>query len=199
MIKIRNAANSNLDAIMKTEKSSFIPQIRENNKVFAERIKNFSEFFPIFYGEENPESEIGSLRVEFFERIPEFASEIKLWHIPRRRENLIFNENLKAGDFSICFYASSFCVVPENREKGIGGKRWKLAINYFENDARFVNRFKNKGFLPLANENWRAAILIHKKSGFETTKTFENFFPRRKKFSNGILTKKSAGGRSNEI
>lgn len=154
-VTLRLANSSDIDDIMKIEESSFIPQIQEDKDVFLKRIKLCPSLFLIFQLEDDNKSVIGYLSAEYMDKIPESAEELKLGHTP----------SSKKGRF---IYISSFALLPQFRQNGLGKNLWNQAIHYFGDD---------KDFLLLVNDEWKGARHIYEKSGFSLFKTFKDFFP----------------------
>ena len=170
---LRTATLSDLDAIMRIEEASFIPEIQEDREVFKKRIEVCPSCFLVF----EFEGRVGGyLSAEFMDHIPLAADELKLGHFPAPAEsNDVKNQFI---------YISSFALLPEFRGGGNGRKMWNEALKYFR------NKFSPTGFLLLVNELWGGAKHIYSESGFETISIFENFFPcDGEGFSNGILMK----------
>lgn len=152
---LRQANSSDIDAIMKVEKNSFIAQIQENRDVFLKRIMICPSLFLLFQKEDENHTVIGYLSAEYMNKIPESPEELKLGHVP----------STEKGKF---IYISSFAILPEFRQIGLGKKLWNQAIKYFGDE---------KDYLLLVNEEWNGAMHIYEESGFILYKTFPDFFP----------------------
>jgi len=174
---IRLAKAEDIDAIMKIEFSSFIPQIQEEEGVFKTRIRECPELFLI--AEENNEV-FGYLSAEFMDKAPETADELALGHSPKT------SAKVKANSAESIIYISSFAILPEKRGNGTGKKFWNEAMEYLRKAGN------NPAFFLLVNELWKGARKIYESNGFEYVKTFPDFFPTEKSdsFSDGILMKK---------
>jgi len=178
---IRKAELSDLKSIMTIEMASFIPEIREDESVFKQRILRCPDLFLVFEEKKVKEGQTffntaGYLSAEIMNHIPKKADELKLGHIPADIGNKI-----EKGDRPFV-YISSFALLPEYRGEGNGKKIWNDSLEYFK------ERIQPEGFLLLVNELWAGARHIYEKSGFSTVNSFENFFPSEDgQFSNGIL------------
>lgn len=174
---IRLAKTDDIEAIMRIEKSSFIPQIQEKQTVFEKRIKECPELFLV--AEENDEV-YGYLCAEFMEKAPETADELALGHKPKTAADV------KASMSDLIVYISSFAILPEKRGNGTGKKFWNDSIEYLTKAGN------NPAFYLLVNDLWKGARKIYENNGFIYVKTFSNFFPTESSgYSDGILMKKN--------
>ena len=183
-MRLRKALISDLDDIMQVEKSSFILPIQEDRAVFEERIRLCPDLFLVFEddGAGSGEKVLGYLSAEIMEKIPETRGELKLGHkpIPVKKSSIL---NSKSSPY---IYISSFALLPQARGGGFGKKMWNMSLAYFQEN------FPTCNFLLLVNEVWQGAKHIYQTSGFETLRTFTDFFPTEStSFTAGILMVKN--------
>ena len=159
---LRKASQPDIKEIMKIEKDSFLPEIREKEELFLERICVFPEGFFVFEEEETGHL-AGYFSSELWETVPDF-NEFSVGHSIKK----IHSDNGKI------LYISSFALMESFRGKGNGTKFFNAAIKELESD-----------FLPekevlMVNEDWKGARHIYEKSGFMEISRIENaFFPSR--------------------
>ena len=163
------AEEKDIEEIMKIEEACFIPSIQETKAVFLSRMRKNT--FLLFIDEN--ENIAGYISAEFIEKIPSKKEEIALNHLPAEKN-------------SPYIYISSFAIHPSYQGSGLGKIFWKMACEEF---------FKIPGvetLVLLVNSEWKGALHIYEKSGFETISVFEDFFPCEDgKFSDGILMAKN--------
>ncbi len=171
---LRLATLFDIDAIMKIESLSFIPQIQEERDVFISRIKLCPNLFLVFE-EKSSQKVVGYLSAEYMQKIPQSKNDICLGHIP--------NINLENSKNYI--YISSFALLPEYRGGGNGKQLFAQSLEWFKKSENI------ESFLLLVNEKWHGAKHIYETLGFETINVFENFFPNESGnlTENGLLMK----------
>lgn len=154
MISLRQAKLSDIPLIMKIEKLAFIPEIQEIESVFENRIKLCSQLFLIILVDNNP---AGYLCAERFDEIPRDFQALRIGHEPKDSKGTVI-------------YVSSFAILPDFRNKGVGKSSWNLCIDYLSKlpDA--------KTLLLHVNENWNGAYHIYKSSGFTEIKRLHDFY-----------------------
>lgn len=159
---LRKACFSDIEKIMAIENNSFIPEIREKEELFIERICVFPEGFFVVEEEETGHL-AGYFSSELWETIPDF-NEFSVGHSIKK----IHSANGKI------LYISSFALLENFRGKGNGTKLFNAAIKELESN-----------FLPekevlMVNEDWKGARHIYEKSGFmEFCRIEKAFFPSR--------------------
>lgn len=156
-MQIRKAVPSDIDGIMKIETVSFAKEIQESKNIFLERIKSCTNCFLVF---ENQNEIFGYISAERWNEIPKDKNSYALGHSVK--------SHCQKGDF---LYISSFAILPNQRGTGLGNEFFKKAINYL-----LLENTDIKKIVLLVNENWKSAIRIYKKNGFEKILVFDNFF-----------------------
>ncbi len=159
MLFIKNAEKSDISDIMRIERASFIPEIQEDERVFAERIEIFPEGFLLLYDDEN-HSAAGYFCSELWKTVPDH-SDFAVGHSIKK---------LHAGGGKI-LYISSFAILPEFRGRGIASDFFKRSL------FRMREKFMVESEVLLVNENWLGARHIYWKSGFMETGRVRNAFP----------------------
>ena len=170
-LKIRRAFMDDIDAIMKVEESSFAEGIREERKVFLERIRNCPGKFLVYLNAEGTVS--GYICAETLSEMPKTQEQICLGHAPQNCD----------GDI---LYVSSFALLPAYRGRGNGSLLWDASIDYFMATGNY------KKICLLVNADWTGAKRIYEKSGFALVRTFSNFFETDGKKSDGLLMERKA-------
>lgn len=178
---LQNAKFSDIKSIMKIERSSFLPNIQEEEKVFLERIKVFPKGFLLFYNDDlqsfsqsatssqnvaktlpfsQSSRPLGYFSTELWEKVPpqqdfSVGHDIKKLHSPSGK----------------ILYISSFALLPEARGKGNGFLFFNESLRHLE------KRFSLEREVLLVNEKWQGAKHIYEKSGFIETQKIVGAFP----------------------
>ena len=176
MFILRQAEVSDLDAIMRIEKDSFITAIMECSEVFERRLNVFPEGFIIFEDSKNRRS-AGYICTELWDCIPNDKDFFTVGHDIKK----LHNANGSA------LYISSFALLKEFRGAGNGKMLFGAALNFFK------QKFNMESALLMVNEEWNAARRIYESYGFCKYMVFESTFPAASGsgFSCGIIMKKS--------
>lgn len=170
-MNLRFAKLQDLDSIMKIEEESFVPGIREQSTVFAERIQTFCKGFVLF--ESSCGNPAGYFCSEKWNQIPLNDDFFKLGHSAAKT-------HCKNGSV---LYITSFALLPEFRGKKNGSKMFEESLNLIlsEKDNSSVQTL-----LLLVNEEWNGAFHIYRKNGFTEIRRVNGVFPERA----GIIMKK---------
>lgn len=187
IMKIQNAKLSDIKSIMKIERSSFLPNIQEEEKVFLERIKVFPEGFLLFYNDDLQsfsQSSVGSQSATSSQNVAKtlpflqssrplgyFSTE--LWEKVPSNEDFAVGHDIKKlhSPSGKILYISSFALLPEARGKGNGFLLFNESLRYLE------KRFSLEREVLLVNEKWQGAKHIYEKSGFIETQEIVGAFP----------------------
>ena len=172
-----------IPAIMAVEHNAFIPEIQEKQKVFEERLSLFPEGFFVLQDTSDEvvlrnkkALTVGYICTEIWGGIggDDFFS---LGHSPKKTHR---------SDGTV-LYVSSIAILSAYRGKGEGE-------HFFRESVRSIC-----GALPqiqtivlLVCEDWKGARRIYEKSGFESLRRLEGFFPSLQSQSgraDGILMK----------
>lgn len=172
-MKIRTANLFDIDSIMLIENSSFVPQVREERRVFLQRIKVFPQGFILLVDDsvsgENKNAGLcaknnnvcGYFCTELWKKMPESEDVFSVGH----------DISLAHCADGAVLYISSFAILPNLRGGGIGGKFFRSALNYIEES---VPNLKEE--VLLVNEAWLGARHIYEKNGFSECFSIKNAF-----------------------
>lgn len=183
MFALKNATLSDIESIMKIERSSFLPNIQEEKKVFLERIKVFPEGFLLFCNDDLEKSQSAS-SLQSCAKGSQSASSSRsarplgyfsteLWEkVPTAQDFAVGHDIKKLHSSSgKILYISSFALLPEARGKGNGTFLFNESLRHLE------KRFALQCEVLLVNEKWQGAKHIYEKSGFVETQKIANAFP----------------------
>ena len=177
VFSIRTVVKSDIDFITQIEEKAFSNSIREERKIFLNRINIFAEGFLIFEYNFKP---AGYLSSELWKSFPKSEKECSLLCNLNHSIDSVF-----ASDGQI-LYISSFAILPEFRGKGNGFFLFRDALNYFEHNFNLTD------FVLTVNEEWKGAKRIYDKCGFrEVFKVRKMFENSAGCFSDGIFMQKS--------
>lgn len=167
--------------IMKIERSAFIPQIQEKQKVFEERLSVFPKGFLIL-SDNSPETikenrtalTAGYFCSEIWQTVPQTDDFFSLGHSAAKVHN----------DGGCILYASSFAILPEYRGKRLGKPFFKSSLEILCSSFPRIQTV-----LLLVNDEWKGAFHIYESLGFSVLRKIKEFFPslHNIKGSDGIL------------
>ncbi len=160
---LRPALPADLDDIWKIEEESFDPDIREERRIFRERMETFPPGFVILEGESSPAgylcSELWSLEGD------PSARDFTLGHSARERHD-------PCGK---TLYISSFGIRAGLRGRGLGAAFFRGFLDY----ARAG--IPHKEILLLVSDTWTGARAVYAAEGFLQILRLPGFF----RFSDG--------------
>jgi ribosomal-protein-alanine N-acetyltransferase len=172
--RLRQATLEDLGDIMRLEESGFHPGSRESREVFLERIEVFPSGALIAL---RGDRVIGCSFSEIWQHRD--ACEVRdfsLGHSIQQHHDPAGNE----------LYVSSMTVDPACRGTGIGERFFTNGIDYV------TERFPTiTSVLLLVNEEWRSALKIYRKAGFEEVAVLPDFFAAEgRAASRGLVMRK---------
>ncbi len=171
MIVLKNAEASDIEEIMKIENESFSENIREDRKIFEERIRIFPEGFVIFREEDDSgKKQSGKIQGYFSTELWKAIPEEESFSVGHSIKNL-HSENGKT------IYISSFALLPEIRGKGNGTRLFNEALLFIKEKLRSEKNIEIEKEVLLVNETWEGARHIYRKSGFKETRKIRKAFP----------------------
>lgn len=183
MIVLKNAGLSDICDIMRIENASFSENIREDRKIFEERIRIFPEGFVLFCEEDDPgKKQSGKIQGYFSTELWKSVPEAESFSVGHSIKNL-HSENGKT------IYISSFALLPEIRGKGNGTRLFNEALLFIKEKLRAEKNIEIEREVLLVNEIWEGARHIYGKSGFKETRKIRNAFPDSEY---GIVMERSA-------
>lgn len=159
MIEIRQAAEDDLDMIMKVEDEGFVREIRETREVFLERLSVFPDGFFMLLND----GEIsGYFCCELWEKIPEDTNEFLIGHD-------ISKVHTASGNV---LYVSSWAILKKFRGTGCGKRYFEMCIGAVRKSYPNLKKL----FL-VVNENWKGPRKIYLDYGFSECGLIPGFFP----------------------
>ncbi len=181
-MKIRRAEFSDIDSVMKIEKKSFPFLIREERRVFLQRLEVFPQGFIVLESENLSGAENGGggicgyLCSELWRQFPSSDEFFSVGH----------DISLAHCNDGSALYISSFAVLPEFRGAGNGGAFFRMALDSIEKERKNLSEE-----ILIVNENWSAARRIYSKNGFMPCFEIKGAFCTNLfHWENGIVMKK---------
>jgi ribosomal-protein-alanine N-acetyltransferase len=158
-IKFRNAKISDTSSVMNIEYSSFSKETCEDEDVFEERIRVFSDGFRIM---EYKKQIIGYICSEIWDSNDKVESgSFILGH------SISKIHNPKA----VKLYISSLALLPSYRNQGLGRLMFETFIEHMESSFP-----KLESAILIVSENWSEARKIYIDNRFEEIMKINNFF-----------------------
>lgn len=158
-VEIREASISDLDRIMEIEESAFIPGIREEREVFADRMKTFPPGFLVL---EEKGKIWGYFCCELWDEIPDKNKAFSLGHPAA---------GIHSPEGKV-LYVSSYALDGRYRGLGLGKPFFKGALSHMEKSAP-----QAETLLLVVNEEWKKARHIYETLGFREIRCIPGFFP----------------------
>jgi ribosomal-protein-alanine N-acetyltransferase len=174
--KIRKATEDDINYIMELENQGFADGIKENEKVFLERINTFNDGFLLLVDKSNiPVGYIASELWNYKNNIDD--SYFKLGHSIKEKHKDDGNE----------LYISSMVLSNKLKGKGYGHILFDYLI---DNMKKSYSNLKSS--ILIVCDDWKKAQKIYTNKGFKKISTIEDFFePLNASKSDGIIMRKS--------
>ena len=165
-----------IDAIMKIERQAFVPSVQEKKGVFEKRIKIFPQGFLILSDsseevvKKNGNALVcGYLCSEIWNEFPDVSLDEKAFSRAFALGHNIKHTHTQTGS---CLYVSSFAILRDYQNKGLGAKFFRAAL------ASLTGAFPSiKTIALLVSSEWTNAQKIYDSLGFEKVRTLQGFFP----------------------
>jgi ribosomal-protein-alanine N-acetyltransferase len=154
--EIRNAAASDIAAVIHIENACFPAGIRENAETFLGRMAAFPEGFTLLGSEP-----VGYLSSELWDRVP--PPERRFWALGHSAER----EHKRDGTV---LYISSFAILPSARG-GTGRFFFNASIHLILKSCPRIERIAF-----IVNETWLPARHIYETEGYAQTGSIPDFF-----------------------
>lgn len=159
-MKVRTAASSDMERIMKIEENAFIPNIQETYQTFASRMATFPQGFLVL---EDDRGEVqGYFSSELWEEMPHYNKVFILDHD-------IAKVHKPSGKL---LYISSFALMGSLRGRGFGRLFFKECLKRVMESAPQIEEF-----VLIVSQEWGSARHIYEDLGFKAVRQIPGFFP----------------------
>ena len=159
-MKVRQAASSDMERIMKIEESAFIPNIQETYQTFASRMATYPRGFLVL------EDDKGTVQGYF-------SSE--LWEgLPHNNKVFILDHEIAKvhkPDGKL-LYISSFALMGSFQGRGLGKLFFKECIAQVLKASLQIEQI-----VLIVSQEWGAARHIYEDLGFKSVRQIPGFFP----------------------
>ena len=159
-MKVRQAASSDMERIMKIEEGAFIPNIQETYQTFSCRMATYPQGFLVL--EDDKGTVQGCFSSELWEELPHNNKVFILDHDPAKVHRT-------AGKL---LYISSFALMGSFQGRGLGKLFFKECI------AQVLKAFPQiEQIVLIVSQEWGAARHIYEDLGFKAVRQIPGFFP----------------------
>ena len=159
-MKVRQAASSDMEKIMKIEEGAFIPNIQETYQTFSCRMATYPQGFLVL--EDDKGTVQGCFSSELWEELPHNNKVFILDHDPAKVHRT-------AGKL---LYISSFALMGSFQGRGLGKLFFKECI------AQVLKAFPQiEQIVLIMSQEWGAARHIYEGLGFKVIRQIPGFFP----------------------
>jgi len=159
-MKVRQAAGSDMERIMKIEENAFIPNIQETYQTFAHRMEAFPAGFWVL--EDDKGIVQGYFSSEIWDELPHHNKVFILDHDPAAVHK-------KEGKL---LYISSFALMPGLQGRGLGKLFFKECLKQVQKAVPQIEQI-----VLIVSQEWGAALHIYEKMGFKAVRQIPGFFP----------------------
>ena len=159
-MKVRQAASSDMERIMKIEESAFISNIQETYQTFSCRMATYPQGFLVL--EDDKGTVQGYFSSELWEELPHNNKVFILDHDPAKVHK-------KDGKL---LYVSSYALISGLRGKGLGRLFFKECIKQVKKVSPQIEQI-----VLIVSQEWDAARHIYEGLGFKAIRQIPGFFP----------------------
>ena len=160
IMKVRQAASSDTERIMKIEENAFIPNIQETYQTIARRMEIFPQGFLVL--EDDKGTVQGYFSSELWDELPHHNKVFILDHDPAAVHK-------KDGKL---LYISSFALMSGVQGRGLGRIFFRECLKQVQKAAPQIVQI-----VLIVSQEWGAARHIYEKMGFKTVRQIPGFFP----------------------
>ena len=159
-MKVRQAASSDMERIMKIEESAFIPNIQETYQTFSCRMATYPQGFLVL--EDDKGTVQGYFSSELWEELPHNNKVFILDHDPAKVHKT----------YGKLLYVSSLALMSGLQGRGLGKLFFKECL------SQVLKAFPQiEQIVLIVSQEWGAACHIYEDFGFKAVRQIPGFFP----------------------
>jgi len=159
-MKVRPAASSDMERIMKIEENAFIPNIQETYQTFSSRLAAYPQGFLVL--EDDRGTAQGYFSSELWEELPNNNKVFILDHE-------IAKVHKKEGKL---LYVSSFALMGSLQGRGLGKLFFKECLKQVTEASPQIDQI-----VLIVSREWGSARHIYEGLGFKVIRQIPGFFP----------------------